>query len=66
MSLSDRESYLNNVQHAILFLESKNNEIIDDLVKKMDKASIEQQYELAARYRDQIVSLRRISRKTIY
>jgi excinuclease ABC subunit C len=56
----DAKSYLNNVKHAVLFLEGKNSEIIEDLAKKMEASSTNLEYEVAARYRDQIISLRRI------
>ena len=59
----DKESYLANVKHAVLFLQGKNNEVIDELAKKMEQASQALEYETAARIRDQIVSLRRIQEK---
>lgn len=57
------EAYLNNVRHAVLFLQGKNNQVIDELVKQMEEASLNLDFETAARYRDQIVSLRRIQEK---
>ncbi len=51
------------LKHAVLFLQGKNNKVIDELAKKMDEFSEKQDYETAARYRDQIVSLRRIQEK---
>jgi excinuclease ABC subunit C len=59
----DAKSYLNNVKHAVLFLEGKNSEIIEDLAKKMEASSANLEYEVAARYRDQIISLRRIQER---
>lgn len=56
----DAEKYNLNVQHAILFLEGKSNEVINDLAEKMEIAATDLEFEHAARYRDQIVSLRRI------
>jgi excinuclease ABC subunit C len=57
------EGYAVNVKHAVLFLEGKNNQVIDELAQKMEQASDKLEYEMAARLRDQIVSLRRIQEK---
>ncbi|MET0052417.1 MAG: excinuclease ABC subunit UvrC [Candidatus Thiodiazotropha sp.] len=55
-----RESaYQEDVQHAILFLEGKTNQVVDELVQRMEQAARTLAYEEAARYRDQIKSLRR-------
>lgn len=54
------EQYREQVNHAILFLEGKNSAVIDQLAKKMDDASIQQDYEVAAVYRDQIRRLRKL------
>lgn len=59
----DVETYQRNVHLAVLFLEGKNDQVIEELAKKMEEASVQQKYEDAARYRDQIVSLRRIQEK---
>ncbi|MBA2655160.1 MAG: excinuclease ABC subunit UvrC [Gammaproteobacteria bacterium] len=59
----DAPTYQENVKYAVLFLEGKNNQVIDELASKMDKAALALEYEMAARVRDQIVSLRRIQEK---
>lgn len=59
----DIEAYQRNVKLAVLFLEGKNSEVIEELAKKMEESSLNTNYEDAARYRDQIVSLRRIQEK---
>ena len=61
VKLIDRSAYAEDVQHAILFLEGRTREVMDIVVKRMEQASANQNYELAARYRDQIASLRRTS-----
>ena len=63
VDLVDRESYEEDVRHAIMFLEGKDNAIIDELVRKMEAASGALRFELAARYRDQIANLRRVQEK---
>lgn len=56
-------TYQEDVRHAVLFLQGKSNEIVDELTRKMEKASQEKQYELAATLRDQIIKLREIQEK---
>ncbi len=56
--------YQANVNLAILFLEGKNQEIIDDITQKMAQASNSQQYEQAVIFRDLVVSLRRVQQQT--
>lgn len=60
VGLIDKEAYRSDVRHAIMFLEGKNREVIDELIQKMDQAAGRMDYEQAAYYRDQIASLRRI------
>ncbi len=55
--------YQADVRHAVLFLEGRSNVLVDELVKRMEQAAAAQAYEQAARYRDQIASLRRIQEK---
>jgi excinuclease ABC subunit C len=65
VGLVDPAIYQENVQHAVLFLEGKNQAVIDDLIIKMEQASQAMEFERAARYRDQIASLRQIQQQQI-
>ena len=51
------------VDHTIKFLQGKNEQVIDALVKQMDQAAEQQAYEAAAEYRDLIEKLRAISQQ---
>jgi excinuclease ABC subunit C len=55
-----KEAYSEQVQHVLLFFEGKNEEIIADLMRKMEQAAERQEYEKAAVYRDQIALLRKV------
>ena len=52
--------YAGDVRHAVMFLEGKSEEMIGELVGRMESAAARLEYELAGRYRDQIASLRRV------
>ena len=54
------DDYQQLVRMAALFLRGKNQQVIDDLVQHMTQASEQQQFELAAQYRDQILALRKV------
>jgi len=60
VGLIDVADYDYDVRHAVMFLEGKDNQIIDELVHKMDQASEQLAFEQAATYRDQIASLRKV------
>ncbi|HEX5339842.1 MAG TPA: excinuclease ABC subunit UvrC [Gammaproteobacteria bacterium] len=55
----NQDDYADDVRNAVLFLEGRNREVIDSMVERMESASTRQDFELAARYRDQIASLRK-------
>lgn len=59
VGLIDAEHYQEDVRHAVMFLDGKSSAIIDELVGRMEQAADQLNYELAARYRDQIAHLRR-------
>ncbi len=63
VGLIDANAYKNDVRHAVMFLQGKNPQVIDELVERMDQASQQLAFEDAAHYRDQIASLRRIQEK---
>lgn len=63
VGLIDNNTYAKDVRHVIMFLEGKNQAVIDDLVQAMEQASLNLNYEKAAIYRDQIASLRHVQEK---
>ena len=63
VGLVDRERYQEDVRHAVLFLEGKNDQVTDELAKRMEEASAQLHFEEAARYRDQIATLRHVREK---
>ena len=63
VGLVDRERYGEDVRHVIMFLDGKSEEMIGELVTRMESASKRLEFELASRYRDQITSLRRVQER---
>ena len=63
VDLIEAEEYQHDIRHAIMFLEGKSNEVNDELVQRMELSSQELNFEQAALFRDQIVSLRHIQEK---
>lgn len=58
--LISTEDYADDVQHAAMFLEGKNNAVMQDYANKMEDASDKLEFEQAAHYRDQVGHLRKI------
>ncbi len=56
----NKENYQVDVDNALALLQGKNVQIITMLQEQMTQASQQKQYELAAKYRDQIANLRQI------
>jgi len=54
------EDYARDVANAVRLLEGKGEELAGELTAAMEKASAGQDYELAARVRDQVAALRRL------
>ncbi len=54
------EDYEEDLKHTLLFLEGKSQDVNAMLGNKMDQAAEDQNYELAAKYRDQIVAVRKV------
>lgn len=52
--------YQQQIDLARLFLKGKNKDVIDSLVKQMEKASADLRFEAAGRYRDQISALNKV------
>ena len=59
VGLISEEAYKRDTENAALFLQGKTDEVVDAMVTRMEAASQLTDYELAARYRDQIASLRK-------
>ena len=57
------EDYQKDIQHTILFLEGKNQQVVDDLSDQMEVASAELSFEKAASIRDKIINLRRVQER---
>lgn len=53
----DRDAYMQDVKQVIMFLEGRGDELIDRLQAKMQAASDDLEFELAARFRDQIQAI---------
>ncbi len=56
----DTELYTQHVREAVLFLEGKGDELVSRLRERMEHASEELEFELAAHYRDQIASIDKV------
>jgi excinuclease ABC subunit C len=54
------EDYAEQVQLASLFLSGKNQQVVEQLVQKMNNASEQLAFEAAASFRDQITALRKV------
>ena len=63
VGLIDRVEYAEDVRHATMFLEGRSEAMIEELVDRMEAASRRLDFELAARYRDQISGLRRVQER---
>ncbi len=61
----DQATYGEDINAAILFLEGKNRGVIDAMVERMERAADGQDYEQAARFRDQISRLKKVEAEQI-
>jgi excinuclease ABC subunit C len=59
----DEARYAEDVRHATMFLEGRSEQMIGELVERMETAAAALDFERAARYRDQIQSLRRVQER---
>ena len=55
--------YKRDVEHAAMFLEGREQQVLDELSVQMMEAADKQAYELAAVYRDRIQSLRQVQQR---
>ena len=63
VKLIPAEAYAKDVEHSRLFLEGKSNLVTKGLTKLMEEASDKQDYEGAAKFRDQIIDLRKVQER---
>jgi excinuclease ABC subunit C len=63
VGLISEDDYQKDVQHTVLFLEGKNQQVMDELSQQMEAASAQLDFEQAAAIRDKIISLRRVQEK---
>ena len=63
VGLVESEMYAEDVRHAIMFLEGKSRLVIDEMVKRMEHAAGNEQYETAALYRDRVTALKRVQER---
>ncbi len=61
--LVSEQRYQEDLNNTVLFLQGKGNQLIDQLIAKMEKASQQLEFEQAAVYRDQILRLRSVLEK---
>ncbi len=55
--------YRKDIDRALMFLEGKSTQLIEDLVAQMEQASSELAFEKAAQFRDQIRALQKVAEK---
>lgn len=63
VELIDSDTYRQDVNHSIAFLQGKSEQVINDLVQQMEQAASELAFEKAAETRDRIEKLRHISQQ---
>ncbi|UOG91165.1 MAG: excinuclease ABC subunit UvrC [Candidatus Thiothrix sulfatifontis] len=63
VGMIDKHDYDQSIRHAVQFLQGRTQEVIDELVQKMESAAQVLNFEKAAEHRDLIESLRHISQQ---
>lgn len=60
VGLVSKEDYAADVGQALLFLEGKNEAVLEDLLERMEQAASELDYERAAQLRDRVAEVKRV------
>ncbi len=60
VGLIDAADYARDIEHALMFLEGRNDAVIQRLAARMDEAADDLKFEQAAQYRDQLAKLRAV------
>ncbi len=63
VGLIDVAAYAKDIENAVMFLDGKESDVVDEINRKMNAAADDMQYEIAARYRDQVRVLQQILSK---
>lgn len=63
VGLVDENTYRADVDHAVMFLEATNEQVLIKLMAGMDEAARSLEFERAARYRDQIAMLKQLQQR---
>lgn len=63
VGLINQDDYQHRLRDALLFLEGKSGQVIDDLVQRMENTAAQLKFEEAVVYRDQIMELRQIQER---
>ncbi|MBT6275617.1 MAG: excinuclease ABC subunit UvrC [Chromatiales bacterium] len=63
VELVEEEDYAADIRHAVMFLEGRSELVVEELVSRMNQAASDLNYEMAARYRDQIANVRRVQER---
>ncbi len=63
--LTTREAYADAVADVVLFLQGRNDELETRLVRKMQSASEEENFEMAAAYRDSLRTVREVAERQV-
>lgn len=58
-----KTEYQQQLQYTFDFIEGKSTQVVESLMQQMEQAAEQQQYEIAAEYRDQIKAIRMIQAK---
>lgn len=61
----NKEDYAEEVRHTKMFLQGESDEILAELADRMEKASMDLEFEAAAVYRDQISALRSLQSQRV-
>ncbi len=65
VGLIDAGQYAKDIDAAVLFLEGRNKSVVSTFVHRMEQAAANQDYEQAARFRDQISKLKEIEARQL-
>jgi excinuclease ABC subunit C len=65
VNLVAEEDYRRDVENAMRFIEGRNDDVVADLVARMERCSAELNFERAAQYRDQIADIRKVQEQQV-